>query len=226
MKKILHSALPLSSAKYWIFAAVLTICGMSVFTACSSNDDNTVIPSRQEMEASLIGLWYDEFDYEDVTEEGLPFTKVLLAVQVDDDHTGCLYLGAFNDTDYYPLVVYGGKEDAGFKWALLDDGSVLLSDPKTGESAVLARAATRGEGDGSYGSNMTNVANTNVTYTNKSMVVTNASYTGTLEKANTAQTADINDKLQPRITSVNSGDTGIGYTSHGDGPDRARAREK
>ena len=201
-----------------MIAAVVLLLGM---TGCVV-EDNPATGGLSPQEKSLVGIWWDEYDYADVTEEGVPFTKVILVVQVDDDHTGCLYLGAFNDTDYYPVAVYGGKEDAGFKWALLDDGRVKLTDPKTGESAVLARAATRGDSDGSYGNNMTNVATTNVTYTDNSVKVTNGSYDGTLEKGDIEQTADVEDKLQALITAVNSGNTGIGYRGHGDGPARTR----
>ena len=207
MKKILFA----------MMAAVLLV-GM---TSCSV-EDNPVTGDIDALEKSLVGIWWDEYDYADVTEKGVPFTKVILVVQVDADHTGCLYLGAFNDTDYYPVAVYGGKENAGFKWALLDDGRVQLTDPKTGESYALARAATRGDGETSYGNNMTNVATTNVTYTDNNVKVTNDSYDGTLEKADIEQAADIADKLQSRFTGVNSGNSGVGYSGHGDGPARTR----
>ena len=108
-----------------MIAAVVLLLGL---TGCVA-EDNPVTSGLTPQEKSLVGIWWDEYDYADVTEKGVPFTKVILVVQVDDDHTGCLYLGAFNDTDYYPVAVYGGKEDAGFKWALLDDGRVQLTDP-------------------------------------------------------------------------------------------------
>ena len=209
MKKILFA----------MMAAVLLV-GM----ASCSVEDNPVTGDIDALEKSLVGIWWDEYDYADVTEKGVPFTKVILVVQVDANHTGCLYLGAFNDTDYYPVAVYGGKENAGFKWALLDDGRVQLTDPKTGESYALARAATRGDGETSYGNNMTNVATTNVTYTDNNVKVTNDSYDGTLEKADIEQAADIEDKLQSRLTGVNSGNSGVGYSGHGDGPARTRKR--
>ena len=206
-----------------LFAMISAVVLLLGLTGCVA-EDNPVTSGLSPQEKSLVGIWWDEYDYADVTEEGVPFTKVILVVQVDDDHTGCLYLGAFNDTDYYPVAVYGGKEDAGFKWALLDDGRVQLTDPKTGESYALARAATRGDGDTSYGNNMTNVATTNVTYTDNSVKVTNDSYDGTLEKADIEQAADIEDKLQSRFTGVNSGNSGVGYSGHGDGPARTRKR--
>ena len=35
----------------WMLAAILTVCGESVFTACSSNDDNAVQPVPEQSEA-------------------------------------------------------------------------------------------------------------------------------------------------------------------------------
>ena len=69
---------------------------------------------------------------------------------------------------------------------------------------------------------MTDVANTSVTYADNSLTVTNDNYSGTLEKANSEQSADIEDKLQALISAVNGGDAGICYDGYGDGPARAR----
>jgi hypothetical protein len=63
-------------------------------TACSKEDN----PSPQKIsEKDLIGLWWDEYEYADVTETGEPFFRVLLAVQSNEDHTGCIYLGVFDN---------------------------------------------------------------------------------------------------------------------------------
>ena len=122
----------------------------------------------------------------------MPFSRVLLAVKADADHTGCIYLGVFDSTSDEPLAIYGGPEDAGFKWRLLDDGRVLLSDPVTGESYALTRSA---EGDSNFGNDMTDVSNTSISYDNGSVTVTNGSYTGELEKADAGQAADIEKTL-------------------------------
>ena len=198
-----------------IIAVTVLLLGMTGCTAGVDNPTGYVIDPEQE----LVGLWWDEFEYADVTEEGVPFSRVVLAVQVDANHTGCIYLGAFNDTDYYPLAVYGGPKDAGFTWRLLADGRVQLGDPVTGETYTLTR--TRGDG-GSYGESMTDVSSTSMTYADNSVTVTNDSYSGELVKADTETTADIDDKLQAIITAVNSGDAGIGYSGHGDDPARTR----
>ena len=67
-----------------MFAAVVLLLGM---TGCKSEDDS---PSYDlnVLEKSLIGVWWDEFEYSDVTETGVPFSRVLLAVKANADHTG------------------------------------------------------------------------------------------------------------------------------------------
>ena len=122
----------------------------------------------------------------------MPFSRVLLAVKADANHTGCIYLGVFDNTSDEPLAIYGGSKDAGFTWRLLPDGRIQLSDPVTGESYAMTRSA---EGDSSYGNDMTDVANTNVSYDNGSMTVTNGSYSGELEKADAGKAADIEEAL-------------------------------
>ena len=196
-----------------MMAAVLLV-GM---TSCSKEDNPA--PNIKALEQELVGLWWDEFEYADVTEAGVPFSRVLLAVKADADHTGCIYAGVFNDKDDNPLAIYGGPKDAGFTWQLLVNGKVLLSDPTSGESVELA--PIRRASNGSYGETMTDVGSTNVSYADNSMTVTNNEYSGTLVKANAEKSADIDDKLQALITAVNGGDTGIGY--NGQHSDTARA---
>ena len=183
--------------------AATLVCGASLFASCTNDVAENPVNS-QISEQDLIGLWWDEYEYADITETGVPFSRVLLVVQANADHTGCLYLGAFDDTDDYPLAVYGGPEDAGFTWRLLADGTVGLSDPGTGESIVLAR--TRGaDGSGSYGEGMTDVGSTNVIYAGGSMTVTNGDYSGTLAKADAEEQADIERKLTTLSSTTNLG---------------------
>jgi len=139
---------------------------------------------------------WDEFEYADVTEEGVPFSRALLVVEADEDHTGCIYLGVFNDTSDEPLAIYGGPKDAAFTWQVRTDGTIVLGDPETGETYPLG--STRA---GSYGSDMTNVSGTNLSYSNGSVTATNGNYSGTLTKANASTTANIEKKLS---TGVNS----------------------
>ena len=142
----------------------------------------------------------------------MPFTRVLLAVQVDADHTGCIYLGALGDTSDEPIAVYGGPQDAGFTWGLLTDGRVQLSDPVTGETYAL----TRGAG-GSYGNDMTNVSNTSLAYNNGSVWLSNGSYSGTLAKADAEKAADIGKKTQASPVSLNLTSPAVGQVIGDDG---------
>lgn len=177
-----------------ILAAVALLLGM---TGCSKDED-TPSNTTKLTEQDLVGLWWDEFEYADVTETGKPFTRALLAVKADADHTGCIYLGVFDDSSDEPVAVYGGPEDAGFTWKLLDDGKVQLGDPVTGEAYLLTRAD-----GGSYGSQATDVASTQLICASDKLTMTNVGYAGTLAKADTEQAAAIEEKLKDFNTNVN-----------------------
>ena len=114
--------------KLWVMAVILTICGASVFTACSNDEDNSpALPSIEEMEQSLVGLWYEEFDYKDVTEDGKPFNRALIAVEAKEDHTGYVALAVFDDEFNEPLEIYGGPKDAPFTWRVSAEGRIILT---------------------------------------------------------------------------------------------------
>ena len=53
----------------------------------------------EELEQSLVGVWWDQYEYSDITETGVAFDKVLLAVVADVNHTGCIYLGSLAPTE-------------------------------------------------------------------------------------------------------------------------------
>lgn len=182
---------------------VLTMLAAAVLllaTTSCSKDDNTI--NVAELEKELVGVWWDEFEYADVTETGVPFTRALLAIVADADHTGCIYLGVFDDTDDLPLAVYGGPEDAGFRWQLLPNGDLQLSDPVSGETSVLTRSAD------SYANSLTNVSTANLTFDNNQVTMTNGSYSGTLAKADASQESDIWKKLSmpPSVININLND--------------------
>ena len=120
-----------------LFAASALLLGL---TGCDKEVD------IKELEQSLVGIWWDAYEYSDITETGVAFDKVLLAVKADANHSGCLYLGAYDSKSDALVAVYGGPEDAGFKWELTGKGDIVLSDPATGESTVLTRA----DGGSSY----------------------------------------------------------------------------
>lgn len=191
-------------------AAALLLC----MTGCSK-DEATPSSTAKLSEQDLVGLWWDEFEYADVTETGQPFTRALLAVKVDADHTGCIYLGVFDDSSDEPVAVYGGPEDAGFAWQLLPNGRVQIANPATGETKALTRAD-----GGSYGSQTTDVASTQLTCAPEKLTMTNAGYSGTLVKANAEQAAAIEEKLK------NFNTNGNGYEVIGIGEPNAPAGAK
>ena len=195
--------------------SILAAAVLLLATTSCSKDDNTI--NVAELEKELVGVWWDEFEYADVTETGVPFTRVLLAIVADADHTGCIYLGVFDDTDDLPLAVYGGPEDAGFRWQLLSDGRLLLSDPTTGETTELTRS-----GD-SYADNMTDVSAANMTYAANHVTMTNENYSGTLAKADASQESDIWKKLSmpPSVININLNDEVINIS---DSPQNAWGR--
>ena len=193
-------------------AAVLLLGSAGMFSSCQGFIDAVLgtedKPAQQQpattptvdiaaMEQELIGLWWEEYDYSGVTEDGETFNRVLLAMSFDEDHTGCIYMGVYDgDTDGEPLAIYGGYEDSGFAWKLLEDGTLQLSDPYTGETYAL----TRGDGD-SYGKNMTNVSSAKSGFTNGSVTVTNGGNSVTLKKASEERADEIVQKLSTNIKS-------------------------
>ena len=169
--------------------AVLAAVFLLGMTSCSSSDDSTPKDTKV-LEQELAGLWWHEYDCADFTEAGVPFSRAMLAIKTNPDHTGCIYLGVFDEGSDEPLAVYGGPEDAAFTWHLLDDGKIQLTAPVSG----ISRALNRASGD-SYGEGMTDISNTNATYNNGSITVNNGNFTGQLEKANAEKEADIQEKL-------------------------------
>ncbi len=175
-------------SRFWMLAAILTICGASVFISCTSNDDNPALPSQQEMEASLIGLWYEEFAYEDVTEDGKPFNRALIAVEANADHTGYVALAVFDDAFNEPLEIYGGPTDAPFTWQVTPDGHVILTDPNTGTSISAAR--TRGGGDHS---DFVDIGQIDLNCGQNSIAFSNGSHSGSLIRGRNGQDNLIQD---------------------------------
>ena len=164
-------------------AVLLLIMG-----ACTDKIDNPATPSQQEMEESLIGLWYEEFDYEDVTEDGKPFNRALIAVEAKADHTGYVALAVFDDEFNEPLEIYGGPKDAPFTWQVTADGHVILTDPNTGTSISSAR--TRGDGNHS---NFVDIGQINMNCTQGRVDFSNASYEGSLTKVKSGKNSLIQD---------------------------------
>ena len=174
-----------------MLAAALIMLGLG---GCSKDDKSSGI-NVAELEKGLVGVWWDEYEYSDVTETGVPFSRVLLVVKADADHTGCIYLGLFDDTGDKPLAVYGGPEEAGFTWQLLQNGNLKLAERVTDESGAQTRSS------GNFGSEMTDVSSTNMSYNANCVTMSNGDYSGTLEKADAQQEAEILKKLSmPQLT--------------------------
>ena len=158
-----------------VLSATTLLLGM---TGCKKESSINV----QELEQSLVGVWWDEYEYKDVTEDGVPFNRVLLAVKADADHTGCIYMGVFDGNNDYPLKVYGGPADAGFTWKLLGDGSLELGAHTASKSIAI-----------------TDVSGISMTYTGNALTMNNGTYSGTLTKADAEEQADIEDKVSGEV---------------------------
>ena len=156
-----------------MFAAAVVLLGLTGCTAV----DNPSTPDTSVLEQSLVGLWYEEFDYEDVTEDGKPFNRALVVVETKADHTGYVALAVFDDEFNEPLEIYGGPKDAPFTWQVTAEGRIILTDPNTGTSMMPSR--TRGKGNnGSF----VDISQIEMNYTSGNVTFSNASHKGSLTK--------------------------------------------
>ena len=171
----------------WMLAAIL-VCGASILTSCSSNDDNTVVPSQQEMEKSLVGVWYEDFDYEDVTEDGKPFNRAMIVVEAKADHTGYVALAVFDDEFNEPLEIYGGPKDAPFTWQVTAEGNVTLTYPSSGASFESVRTRST-ENPG----NFVDIGQIKMNCASGGVAFSNASHQGSLSKAASSKNGLIQD---------------------------------
>ena len=160
--------------KYIAMIAVLLLS----MSACTNGTDNPTVPSQQEMAKSLVGLWYETFDYEDVTESGKPFNHALIAVEANADHTGYVALAVFDDAFNEPLEIYGGPKDAPFTWQVTAEGKVILKDPATGETYAPSRTRAA-----SSHNDFVDISQIKMTSGSSSVAFSNASHEGTLAKA-------------------------------------------
>ena len=158
-----------------VLVIAVLLLGMS---ACTDSADNPVSPSQQEMEESLVGLWYEEFDYEDVTEDGKPFNRALIAVETKADHTGYVALAVFDDAFNEPLEIYGGPKDAPFTWQVTAEGQVILTDPATGTTFSPTR--TRGDRDHN---DFVDIGQIKMKSGSNNIAFSNTSHQGTLTKS-------------------------------------------
>ena len=167
------------------FAALaLMLC----VTACSDKNETTSDAEQQELEKSLVGLWYEDFEYEDVTDEGKPFGRATVVVEAKDDHTGYVALAVFDDEFNEPLEIYGGPKDAPFTWQVDADGQVLLTDPSSG----TANKASSTRSDAGLGS-FVDIGEISINCSRGRIVFSNASHSGSLTKAADARGSLLQD---------------------------------
>ena len=156
-----------------MFAAAVVLLGLTGCTAV----DNPSTPDTSILEQSLVGLWWEEFEYADVTENGKPFNRALIVVEANADHTGYVALAVFDDEFNEPLEIYGGPKDAPFTWQVTPEGRIILTDPNTGTSMMPSR--TRGKGN--HGS-FVDISQIEMNYTSGNVTFSNASHKGSLTK--------------------------------------------
>ena len=164
-------------------AAVVLLC----LTGCTAVD-NPSTPVTSVLEQSLVGLWYEEFDYEDVTEDGKPFNHALIVVETKADHTGYVALAVFDDEFNEPLEIYGGPKDAPFTWQVTAEGRIILTDPNTGSSIMSAR--TRSDGNHS---DFVDIGQIEMNSSQGRIAFSNASHEGSLTKAGSGKNGMIQD---------------------------------
>ena len=173
--------------KQKIFTIIATAVLLLGIGACKDKNDDTALPSQQEMEESLTGLWYEEFNYEDVTENGKPFNRALIVVETKADHTGYIALAVFDDVFNEPLEIYGGPKDAPFKWQVTDKGHITLTDPDTGTTIMSSRTGSKGNHN-----NFVDIGQIEMNCTQGQIAYSSASHKGSLNKVG----SDKNDLIQ------------------------------
>ena len=170
--------------KIYLMIALLCLLGLG---ACTDKTDNSTFPGQQEMEKSLVGLWSEEFVYNDVTEDGKAFNRAMIAVETKADHTGYVALAVFDDEFNEPLAIYGGPKDAPFKWQVTAEGHIILTAPDS-------RAANRLRRSGNDGNlnDFVDISQIMMSLTQGSIAFSNATHEGSLEKTEANQ----NDLIQ------------------------------
>ena len=189
--------------KQRILAMLATAVLLITLGGCKDKNENASGNGLQELEQELVGLWYEEFPYEDVTEDGKPFNRALIAVEAKADHTGYIALAVFDDEFNEPLEVYGGPADAPFTWKLTPEGHVTLTDPNSGTSIKLAPTRAKGNhGD------FVDINHIDMNCEQGIIDFSNASHSGTLTKPGNSQSDLIQDWMAkstlPRATVTDS----------------------
>ena len=189
--------------KQRILAMFATAAFLICLGGCKDKNENASDIELNEMEKSLVGLWSEEFEYQDVTEDGKPFNRALIAMEAKEDHTGYIALAVFDDEFNEPLEIYGGPKDAPFTWKVTAEGYVVLTDPNTGQS--IRYAPTRAKGD--HG-DFVDINHIDMNCEQGRIDFSNASHSGTLTKPGSSQSDLIQDWMAkstlPRATVTDS----------------------
>lgn len=159
-----------------MFAATMLLLCM---VACTPKSDNPANTSQQELEQSVVGVWCEEFDYKDVTEDGKAFNRALIVVEAKADHTGYVALAVFDDEFNEPLKVYGGPKDAPFTWQVTAEGDINLKDARTDTPQTSAPHRRSGENHTGF----VDVGQIKMSCAQGGIAFSNASHNGSLAKA-------------------------------------------
>ena len=113
---------------FWMFAAILTICGVSVLASCG-RDDN---PASQQYEAGkgdLTSVWYAEYEATGTIKnnagEDESYSSIFERYVFDKDGTG-RWSRYFMGEEPYPVSSYGGINDGDFTYTLGSNGKVSI----------------------------------------------------------------------------------------------------
>ena len=95
----------------WVLAATL-ICGTSVFTSCSSDNDDTPVP-ESGASGELVGQWYS--DVSGATYAAWTYGKAWQQTEFNADGTGTTSIYYLNNDDAVGRERYSGRADDGHR---------------------------------------------------------------------------------------------------------------
>ena len=98
----------------WALAAAL-ICGASVFTACTSDDDNPVNPTTPPTE--LLYQWITDYEEEDTEGDGVTVDHAVKVYEFFDDGTGYYECYLLNNGEL-EFVEYARGENGDFTYTV------------------------------------------------------------------------------------------------------------
>ncbi len=119
----------------WMLAAILSFCGMTMFTSCANEDNN--IPSEEEtgpgpLAEQLSGMWYAIYEAKGTaisegSGESVDYESVIDIYQFDKNGGGTLQRCFFGDDWKTPAMVHGNLGYGDFTYTSKADGTVNLA---------------------------------------------------------------------------------------------------